>query len=379
MLDRDAVIALARAEADPAVTITLPTFRRMPEAQQNAIRFKNLLTQARERLGDAAVRGGAMAARMAEAEALIGDYDFWQNQKDGLAVFVTPGQVRAERVDHDLPETASVGAGFAITPLLALLEPERHYYVLAAAWENVRLFRQESDGLREVRGEDLPESIEKLIGISEVEGNVHHHPSGPARTTGGTPSAKFHSLGTAPPEEMEKIQQSFARSLAKEVDNLLRAEPKMRLVLIADERLTGMIGQHVKTGLIRTPETRVSPAEMTEDRIRAVAASAAEAGLAGDDGAELETLRAHLQDSNSELASTDAATIASAVVMGRVAELFVDTGQRPEGSVDPATGEIRTGNGGDLAEDLVRLTLRGGGEVRTMRDQDYGLAALFRF
>lgn len=388
MLDRNALLELIGKDVNPALTITMPAHRTMPAAQENPIRFKNLLDRAREALAAYRADEDAVARLTDRAAALVDDYDFWQHQKDGLAVFSAEGIFRVERVAAELPESVQVGRGFAVKPFLRLLEPAPGYYVLAAAWDNVRLFRSGAEGLKPVKEDALPETIMRFAGMTEVEDNVHFHASGPTPPTGGEGAAMYHGQGTAPPEEEEKLHNEFARELAKQADRLLSAHQKADLVLIADERLSGMFTGHVKSDVIQPPEARISPANMTATELHDVARQAAGSRWDRRGDARIETLYAHFNDAGSDKASTDPREIAKALLAGRVADLFVDPEREIPGHVDETTGELDQAGGmtqaqGDLADAFARLTLKQGGEVHAVSGDKLpdktGLAALYRY
>lgn len=383
MLDRTKLLQLTGMDSEPALTITMPTYRVMPEAEQNAIRFRNLLNRARRELSEHRVDSRTASRLLEEPEKLLDRYQYWQHQEDGLAVFSDGSLFEVEKTAVSLPECVRIGRGFAVKPFLRLLEPAPSFLVLAAAWEDVRLFRNDGDRLRPVTDEDLPGTIERLAGITEIEDNVHHHPTGPKATTGGEAWGKFHALGTAAPEERAKMRGEFAAALAREIDHLLRREPELQLVLVADERMSGMLAGRLKHEAVRAPQSQVSPAALAPEALRDIALGALAEAEGGKQHNRLEQLHAHLGDHNSDRASLDVSEIATAAVMGRVAHLYVDPSRELRGRLDEATGEIGSGDGEDLLDAVARLTLRQNGEVHGVDAAalpgDAAVAAVYRY
>lgn len=387
MLDRKALFNLLRTETEPALTITMPAHRMMPDAQKNPIRFKNLLERARRALAAYGLDEAEIARLTEPAGALVDDYDFWQHQREGLAVFADAETFRAERFPARLPESVRVGRGFAVKPFLRLLEPAAGYYVLAAAWESVRLFQGGAESLKPVEDDALPETIMRFAGMTEIGADVDFHTSGAAPASGGEAAAAYHGLGTAPPEEQEKLQNEFAREVAKQTDRIVNAGGKTDLVLVADERLSGMFMKHTASRVVRTPETLVSPDGMDEAALHKTARAALETDR--DEGSSrINAFYAHYDDSASGQASTDPRDIATSALAGRVADLFVDPEREVPGRLDETTGEISedagdTPDSGDLADALARLTLKQGGEVHAVSDQELpgaaAIAALYRY
>jgi hypothetical protein len=88
LLTREEVKTLARNnQAGPCVSIFMPTHRAGPETQQDPIRFKNLVSEAEERLIAGGLRAPRAKALLKAANALVDDYDFWQHQRAVLALF----------------------------------------------------------------------------------------------------------------------------------------------------------------------------------------------------------------------------------------------------------------------------------------------------
>src|SRR6266404_554897 len=89
---------LLASEAQPAVSLYLPTHVAGREIRQDGIRLKNLLAQTADRL-DAEWRRSEIDAFLAPAASLIEDENFWRHQEKGLAVFLAPDFSRV----HKLP------------------------------------------------------------------------------------------------------------------------------------------------------------------------------------------------------------------------------------------------------------------------------------
>src|SRR3546814_18150632 len=69
----------------------------------------------------------------------------------------------------------------------------------------VRLFEGSKFSLDEKHPADLPDGIGTVVGRTKFEDAVHLHPTGPAETTTGTPTAKYHPLGDSPEANREKM------------------------------------------------------------------------------------------------------------------------------------------------------------------------------
>ena len=63
------------------------------------------------------------------AKKLIEDYDFWQQQSDGLAMFLAPELFRHYRLPLSFEELVVVTDRFHLKPLMPLLSDDGQYFV----------------------------------------------------------------------------------------------------------------------------------------------------------------------------------------------------------------------------------------------------------
>ncbi len=191
----------------PHVSIFLPTVRAGAETQQNPIRYKNLLREAHKRLVDKGVDDDAAAAMLRPARALVDDYDFWQHQEDGLAVFLADGFFRTYRLPIALKELAAVEDRFHVKSLFPLFNLEGEFFVLALSQNDVRLLRGDRFHVREVPLEDVPQSLADAIGYDLTEPHLQMH-------TGKRPANQnrahiFHGQGAGEEDAKDEIRKFF--------------------------------------------------------------------------------------------------------------------------------------------------------------------------
>jgi hypothetical protein len=71
------------------ISIYMPTHRESNQALQDPIRLKNLLQEAEQRLLEHGISLPEVNKLLRPAQALLDDRVFWQNQSDGLALFLS--------------------------------------------------------------------------------------------------------------------------------------------------------------------------------------------------------------------------------------------------------------------------------------------------
>src|SRR5512134_2042147 len=98
LLTKEELAALTEALATPTVSIFMPTHRVGREVQQNPVRLKNLLGEAKQKLVERGMRSPEAEQLLEPAQALLDNTDFWQHQSDGLAIFAAPDLMRTYRL-----------------------------------------------------------------------------------------------------------------------------------------------------------------------------------------------------------------------------------------------------------------------------------------
>lgn len=142
-----------KVNAYPSVTILLPTHRTAPENQQDAIRLKNLVKAAHERL-DAEFSKRDLAdlyANLEKAEDINHDYN-----KEGLAVFVNADIFEYARIPFVVEERVIIDETFATRDLIRELNQANAYYVVALSREQVHLFELAANEAHEVKAHGFP-------------------------------------------------------------------------------------------------------------------------------------------------------------------------------------------------------------------------------
>ncbi|TWU14339.1 hypothetical protein CA54_31840 [Symmachiella macrocystis] len=175
-------------------SLYMPTVRAGREVQQNAVRFKNLITSVKQKLNEQDVDTTRIDERVDESLNLEANDDWWQHQGDGLAMFLADDLMECYRLPADLPEMVVVGPRFQIIPLVRLLQGDGQFHVLAASQNQVRLFRCTHYEITELQPAELPSDLRSALNIDEYTSTLQHHTAGASRASGGT---IFHGQGAA--------------------------------------------------------------------------------------------------------------------------------------------------------------------------------------
>jgi hypothetical protein len=362
----------------------MPTHRGGAGSEQDHIRLKNLLRDARVRLGSAGHEERLVRHVLDSASALVEDAAFWQRQRSGLAVFVSPGWTRTFRVSIDLDELVVVGDRFHIKPVLPLLTRGGRFFVLALSQNRVRLHEATRFHIEEIVSDDIPDGLTDAVGYDWEERSLQFFTAAPGGGAAGRRQAVFHGHG-AGKDDLDGEVARFLRLVDDQVRALV-ADHEAPLVVAAVDWLASAYRRISKyAGLVQdcipgnpdeTPDRKLHRRawELVEPVIRAEEAAAATQVL--------ELL-------GTSLASNDLEEIAIAAHDGRVDTAFVALGVQRWGRYDEQSRQIAEGTSGrHIGEDLLDLvaaqTLFHGGAVYAVHPADMPggdspIAAIFRY
>jgi hypothetical protein len=181
----------------------MPTQSGGAETMQAPITLRNLVETADHQLVTADVAKRERWALLDPLRRLADDFDFWQHQAGGLALFSGPEFLETYRVGFDLDEDVSVGRHFRIRPLLPAIRDSGSFYILALTENTVRLFEATSHNINELGLGPIPESESDALWFEDPERQLQMHRSG-GETQGG-----FHGHGLGEELRKERLERYF--------------------------------------------------------------------------------------------------------------------------------------------------------------------------
>jgi ribonucleoside-diphosphate reductase alpha chain len=337
----------------PCVSIYVPLDPTRPGCDADRVALKDAVNDARRQLEtETSLRPAAVDGLLAPAETLVAG-EGWTPGHRGYGLLAAPGRSVELRLHIDVPYV-SVGADrFVVTPLVAALEADDRFYVLAVSQNRVRLSRGDRDRLVDVAVPGLPVSRAEALWYEDQERQLNVH--GGNRLGAGRIVGTLH--GSPSDRDLRKrqlrrffqlVDQAVAASLGGEPWPLFVAGVGYELSLYRDvshyPHLAGVID-------VGNPD-RLSPAELHHQIWPTVA---------GELDAPRRDLLARI---NSTTPMTSLPAILAACDEGRVAALAV----RPEpllwGSLDPIEQHAERLPGDvDLASAVIGAALNQGAEV----------------
>lgn len=385
LLPIDDLKELVDQTQEVCVSLYMPTYRAGAETQQNPIRFKNLIRQAESNLSDYTFSPTDATAFLEPALQLDKD-EFWQHQREGLAVFITKGFCHSFKLPFSVNELVVVGDRFHLKPLMPLLTGDEEFYILALSQQRVRFLQASRYSVQEVEVEGLPESMDAALQYDETakEGQFRISTSKGGTNNSFQHSGSFHGQGSPDQDDVKRDIRQYFHIIDRCLHDILR-DKQAPLILAGVEYLLPIYREAntyphlMEAGITENPEI-LKPEELHTQALDLVDPYFLQA--------EKEALDHYHELQGTGKTSSDVKEVIPAAYYGRIEQLFVAVGIQQWGSFDPQSSELEihsdTQPGDeDLLNSAAIQTLLNGGEVYAVEPDEVPgtapLAAVFRY
>ncbi|HEX7003972.1 MAG TPA: hypothetical protein VF168_07280 [Trueperaceae bacterium] len=235
MITREDLVSLSGPKEGLAVSFYLPTQRAGKPTRENHIRMKNRIKEVRDQLDERGWDDRDIDGLLAPALDLLDDYEFWQHQLDGLAMFMAEGgEEHRLKVERELPDLSVIGHRYHLKPLIPLLNQQESFYVLAASLGKTRLFEVNREEAREVDlPEDTPRSLAQSLRFTDDDPDPTVRHQLRSRGTSREDEASYHGSGPEQPDRKEEILEFF-RMLDNGVKEVVAGTEKPLLFMGVD-------------------------------------------------------------------------------------------------------------------------------------------------
>jgi hypothetical protein len=365
----------------PYVSIYMPTHRRGAETLQDPIRMKNLTREADQQLRSMGCASNDVDRVMRPLVDLIGDYEFWQHQMDGLVVFRSKELFEVYRVDMSVPELAVVGARPHLKPMLALFRSDVRFFVLALSQDEVRVFEGNREGLAEVELEGMPWSMEETWQNQREVPDLQSHSAWSSKA--GAHSMVFHGQGSGDEVTKERMQVYFHK-----IDQVLHKAipaPRTPLILATVDYLSSIYRKVNSHPGLQPKWVSGNPQTLSARDLHALSLPIA---LECFQASRLRAADRYLELSCTSQASNELTEVLPAALCGRVDTLFAAVGVQIWGGYNAVSGAAQvSGNHDSGNQDLLNLaaihTYLNGGAVYAVQPAEVPggkeLAAVYRY
>ena len=217
-LTRQDLENFTKAQNSPVVSIYMPTHRISgPEVQQDKIKLKNYLQEARKQLEALGVKSQDIDKQLKPADQLIDDEYFWSHQDHGIALMLGRDQHRIYKTPYSFAPIMTVGKRYHIKQLLPILDDTFYYYILQLSPNSVRLLRAKHDTIDEIDDDLLPQNLTDALGTENDKPHLSFHTG-----TAGK-GAVFHGHNDINSYKKSELQK-FTRMVADKVDSILKGK-----------------------------------------------------------------------------------------------------------------------------------------------------------
>lgn len=367
---------------DLGISFYIPTYRTAPEAGQSRIRLKNLLQDAEKRLISRGMRSSDAKQLLEPVEALVLDNQFWQQRRDGLAIFLAENFFRHYSLPLRVDESLQIGRRFYIKPLLPLLNGEGLFYILALSQNAVRILRCTQASVSELHLDGIPHSMAEAMQYDDPQRQLQFH-SNTLEGTNTKAAAIFHGHGIDGEIGKDRIRQYF-RLIDRGLHKVLRGE-KAPLVLAGVEFLFPIYREANTYAYLAGEGLPGNPEELAAEDLQTLAWPLVEHYY---HKAEQEALTYYGPLQGTGRTTHDVTRAVPAAYNGQVEILFLAKEAEQRGSFNPQTNEVHlspeTEPGDEDLYDLAAVhTILNGGQVY-MVEADLvpaheSLAALLRY
>ncbi|PAU60567.1 hypothetical protein BZL43_06215 [Pseudomonas sp. PICF141] len=373
-------------DAQPSLSLYMPTHRILAERAQDPIRYKNLVRQLQSLLQERYPQQDPKPL-IEPFLALEKDPSFWRSNGDGIAVFGTRDYFKVISVHQPLPEGAFVQSHPVLKPLLRLEPSLERYQVLCLTRDEVWMYEGSSRQLDKIElAPQVPRNQNDALGSELTPSNQQGFPGGHGRSGERGDSMTHESAGGGKQDEINLDRERFFRAVDKAIEEhhsqpsglpmLLVALPENQAVFRAVSHNQQLLPKGINNdpSLSSVEELRTQCARLIqdihEDRL-------------------IDALNRYGIAVGQGLAGARLADIAHAAFDGRVELLLVEADRQIPGTLDKDNGTLILDNSGskgapDVLEELILLVLRQGGEVVMLPPEHVmptgtGAAAVLRF
>lgn len=332
MIDRKIFETLAHVEGQNCISIFIPTYRAGQE-QEDRIRYKNALSEVHNQLVNNGLSPKTINAMLTEAKSKIDDLAFWQDQSDGLAIFIYNGITEFHALPVHFSSYIFVGDHLYLKPLLPLFTGNGNFFLLAISQKQLRFFSGEKYAITELETRPfMPNGMRELMQYIDGEPQLQQH-SGNSRSG----EAIFHGQGGSKAEETIRLRE-YLRLINRGVMEILCADDTAPLIVAAVEETAALYRQendypHLHPKFIPGNPDHQNPAQLHE-KVWALLQPERE-----------EAIEQHKQEMGDALAGNEASfsmhDIIPAAIAGRVKTLFVAADDEIWGVYQQADHTIR--------------------------------------
>lgn len=385
ILNREQFTELANFKDGITISLYFPT-NAAGEAvneQFDLISFKSTLNTVEQNLLARGYDQGSIQNLLKPAHDLVRDDTFWRNLDQGLGIFIGENYFKFIKMPVAPEQQIIIESTFYVTPLIPLLTNNDYFFLLVISKHQVKLFKADAFGMQHIPVE-LPQSIQDVKRLPDLDATTFRRSESGRRANPAAMSGQSHGAGGGNPDGKDNMATYFEavddilweKVFNKENAPLVLAGVEYEIPIyrsvcdyhnVWEKALTGSREHQETKSLYKDARELMEPYFMQRTT---------------------KALEQFGNRSATELTSSIVADVIPAAYYGRIAQLFVCTGEQVWGTFDEMTGELvlhdaQQQDSEHLLDNAVVKTLSTGGDVFVLsKDQmpvESCLAAILRY
>jgi hypothetical protein len=217
LISKEEFTELINYQGNNCISIYIPTHRSGVEVneKQDAILLKNALQAVNTDLQKQGLPSQVIEDLLRPGFELYNNEIFWNNQLDGLAIFLADGFSKVIQLPFSVDEEQFLNHTFYISPLLPAITNKEEFYLLVLSKHDAKFYQGNVFGLQRLEIEGLPNGMDDVVHFEEKEGQQLFRQG----SKGGTGTAGFHGHGEGQLDDKANLGIYF-----QEVDKTLFTE-----------------------------------------------------------------------------------------------------------------------------------------------------------
>jgi hypothetical protein len=203
VLSKELFTDLANYKGEHCISVYLPTHWAGVEVNENAdnIAFKTILQTITANLKQKGVDQARILKILERGNKLLRNNSFWKSLSQGLAVFMSDNFFKYVKMPDVPREELMINSTFMLKPLVNAMTVKEYFYLLVISKKQVKFFRADAFGMRQIELEELPNGVTDVVHFEEKEDQkLFRSESGQAGK-----GAAFHGHGAGRPDEKEHL------------------------------------------------------------------------------------------------------------------------------------------------------------------------------
>lgn len=333
MITKKKLLEIAKIHMPFCVSIFIPTHRAGEETLQgkDALALKIQLKKVIQDLEKKGMKKNEIETFVKPITDLIRENEFWRNQSDGLAIFLSENFFQKHTVPVHFEEFNYTSNEFYIKPLIPLFNGDGKFYLLVLQIQGVKFYEGTRHTITEIVIDDLvPSQLEDRVGYDFEENNLQF------RSQAGSKKSLVHGHAEADYALKNEILRYF-RSIDHGLMQILHENQKSPLLICCVDYLYS-IYQEVNTFQNLHPN-HLTPHPNDHDPYFLHERAWDLIWPYFDESRQQKTEKFRAEIGTAK-AGLDINEIIPACIQGKIDTLFLDNKTEIFGTFDPATQQI---------------------------------------